>query len=319
MKPYASLSLDLDNQWSYMKTHGDKGWEDFPSYFDVLLPHVIEVLERLELTITFFIVGQDAALEKNAEALKLIAQHGHEVGNHSFHHEPWLHLRTKVQVEQEISDTEEHILRVTGQKTCGFRGPGFSWSVDVLEVLADHDYLFDASTLPMYIGPLARMYYFWTAKLSEEEKQERKQLFGTFQEGFRPVKAYQWQLPGGRKMLEIPVTTMPLFKIPFHLSYLLYLSRFSQALMRLYLKMALALCRMTRTEPSFLLHPLDLLGGDQVPELAFFPGMDLKAAQKVLLFEKVLTEISRYFTPVPMGKHAETLLQRGGLSDRPPS
>ena len=28
---YASLSLDLDNQWSYMKTHGDDGWESYPS------------------------------------------------------------------------------------------------------------------------------------------------------------------------------------------------------------------------------------------------------------------------------------------------
>ena len=31
-KPLASLSLDLDNQWSYMKTHGDPGWESLPSY-----------------------------------------------------------------------------------------------------------------------------------------------------------------------------------------------------------------------------------------------------------------------------------------------
>ena len=27
MKPIASLSLDLDNKWSYMKTHGDAGWD----------------------------------------------------------------------------------------------------------------------------------------------------------------------------------------------------------------------------------------------------------------------------------------------------
>jgi hypothetical protein len=316
MKPYASLSLDLDNQWSYMKTHGDEGWEDFPSYFDVLIPHALEVLERLELKITFFIVGQDVALEKNADALSLLTKHGHEVGNHSFHHEPWLHLRTKEQVEQEIIETEEHIVRVTGQKPRGFRGPGFSWSVDLLEILAARNYVFDASTLPMYIGPLARMYYFWTADLTKEEKQERKQLFGTFKEGLRPVNAYQWQLLSGRTILEIPVTTMPILKVPFHLSYLLYLSRFSQGLMTLYLKTALTLCRLTRTEPSFLLHPLDLLGGDQIPELAFFPGMDLNAAQKVQVFEKVLRELGKYFTLVPMSVHAKAILQRQTLRMR---
>jgi len=40
-KPIASLSLDLDNQWSYMKTHGDAGWELFPSYLDIVIPRVL--------------------------------------------------------------------------------------------------------------------------------------------------------------------------------------------------------------------------------------------------------------------------------------
>ena len=35
MKPLASLSLDLDNEWSYLKTHGDVSWEALPSHLDV--------------------------------------------------------------------------------------------------------------------------------------------------------------------------------------------------------------------------------------------------------------------------------------------
>ncbi len=34
-RPLASISLDVDNLWSYMKTHGDAGWEQRPSYYDV--------------------------------------------------------------------------------------------------------------------------------------------------------------------------------------------------------------------------------------------------------------------------------------------
>jgi peptidoglycan-N-acetylglucosamine deacetylase len=71
-KSIASLSLDLDNQWAYMKIHGDDGWETFPSYFDVLVPRVLDVLRDADLKITFFIVGQDAALEKNHAALRQI-------------------------------------------------------------------------------------------------------------------------------------------------------------------------------------------------------------------------------------------------------
>ena len=318
-KPLASISLDLDNQWSYMKTHGDPGWEDFPSYLDIIIPHVLDILDRLGLKITFFIVGQDAALEKNWEVLRLLTERGHEVGNHSFHHEPWLHLYPKDQIEKEVVEAEEHIIRVCGQKPNGFRGPGFSWSSNLLEVLAKHNYVFDASTLPTYIGPLARVYYFWTSDFSEEEKSQRDGLFGTFKDGLRPIKPYLWQLHNGSKLLEIPVTTIPIVKTPFHLSYLLYLSRFSSLLMSFYLKVALYLCLVTRTQPSFLLHPLDLIGGDQVPELAFFPGMDLRGDRKVHIFEKVLRQLSKHFILVNMSSHAQSILKQKKIKTLRPS
>ena len=136
-KPLASLSLDLDNQWSYMKTHGDPGWESFPSYFDILIPRVLHFLQEWNLTITFFIVGQDAVFDKNREALGAIAAAGHEIGNHSFHHQPWLHLYTEQQIEDELARTEEYLERVTGQRPLGFRGPGFSLSTATLQVLGD--------------------------------------------------------------------------------------------------------------------------------------------------------------------------------------
>ena len=155
-KPIASLSLDLDNQWSYMKTHADPGWETFPSYLDILVPRVLGFLEKHGLKITFFIVGQDAALEKNHAAIRAIADAGHEIGCHSFNHEPWLHLYSEQQVEDEITTAEEHIELVTGKKPIGFRGPGYSFSAAVLRVLARHGYQYDASTLPTFIGPLAK-------------------------------------------------------------------------------------------------------------------------------------------------------------------
>lgn len=316
-KPLVSLSLDLDNKWSYLKTHGDAGWKTFPTYLDVFVPSVLSALERLKLKITFFVVGQDAALAKNAEFLRALAAAGHEIGNHSFHHEPWLQLYSKAEITREILSAEEHIARVTGQKPLGFRGPGFSWSTELLEVLAENGYRYDASTLPTFLGPLARAYYFRTAKLTAEEKEQRRELFGNFSDGLRPVRPYYWKLASGAQLLEMPVTTMPIFKIPFHLSYLLYLSRVSERLLSLYLQTALQLCRATRTEPSFLLHPLDLLGGDQAPDLAFFPGMDLSGARKLELFERVLALLTVHFQPVSMGEHARAICSRERLNTRP--
>ena len=303
----ASVSLDLDDKWSYMKVHGDAGWEKFPSYLDIVLPITLDVLDKLDIKITFFIVGQDAAIEKNHPILKMIVDRGHEVANHSFHHESWLKTYTKEKIEAEIANAEEAILKATGKRTNMFRGPGFSWSNDLLEVLQKRNYIFDASLLPTYISPLMRKYYFWKSKLSKEEKESRKELFGSFKESFYPLKPYNWQLPNKKNLLEIPVTTMPVFKIPFHQSYLIYISNISEGLMKMYLRFSIFMCKITKTPPSYLLHPLDLIGSDHVPELAFFPGMNIQSEKKVQIFETAMTILKNNFELLPMGAFAERI------------
>lgn len=307
MKPIASLSLDLDNKWSYMKTHGDPGWDSYPSYLDLVVPRFLDVLRELDLTITVFIVGQDAAQEKNHAALASITQAGHEVGNHSFHHEPWLHLYTDEEIERELSSAEEVIERITGSRPIGFRGPGYSFSPAVLRVLSSRGYLYDASTFPTFLGPIARAYYFFKSRLSKEQKQERKQLFGKISEGFRPLRPYSWKTPEG-PILEIPVTTMPVFRLPMHLSYILYLAQFSQMLAKTYFRFALLMCRLRGIRPSLLLHPLDFLGGDDEPDLSFFPAMQMKGKDKTRLVTELLAMFSSQFRVVPMREHAREFL-----------
>jgi hypothetical protein len=302
----ASLSLDLDNKWSYMKTHGDSKWEAFPSYLDVLVPRVLEFLKARNLTITFFIVGQDAALDKNRDPLASIAAAGHEIGNHSFHHEPWLHLYSEQQVATEIALAEEHIERATGERPIGFRGPGFSLSRATLQVLVNRGYLYDASTLPSFLGPLARWYYFMTARLNQDQKREREGLFGDFSEGLRPIKPYRWRVDGGG-LIEIPVTTMPVLRMPIHVSYLIYLGMFSPTLAALYFRSALNLCRLTGTQLSLLLHPLDFLGGDDERDLSFFPAMRMSSEKKLELVSQAIDALASQFTIVTMQKHAREL------------
>ncbi len=308
-KPCASLSLDLDNLWSYMKTHGDAGWESFPSYLDVVVPRVLKFLKERNLQITFFVVGQDAALEKNHAALKSLAEAGHEIGNHSFNHEPWLQKYSAEQVETEIAHAEEIIEKVTGEKPIGFRGPGFSVSDTVIAILKRRGYLYDASTLPTYIGPLARLYYFMTAKLKAEEMSKRDNLFGSVRDGFRPVRTHFWRTEDGKRqeLIEIPVTTMPVFKIPIHVSYIIYIATYSPALALFYFRVALWLCRLTGTHPSLLLHPLDFLGCDDIKELAFFPAMNLSKDKKLKLVDEVLRMYASYFNILPMQKYASTI------------
>ena len=303
-KPIASLSLDLDNQWSYMKIHGDPGWEMFPSYLDLVVPRALAFLRERALKITFFIVGQDAALEKNHCAIQAIAQDGHEIGNHSFRHESWLHLYSEPEIEAEITQAEQILKQVTGCQPIGFRGPGYSCSPAVLRVLSRRGYQYDASTFPTFLGPLARAYYFMTTKLTKAEKEKRKALFGSFKDGLQPLKPYRW-LMEETALIEIPVSTMPIVKIPIHFSYLLYLSVFSRPIALLYFRLALFLCLLTHTQPSLLLHPLDFLGHEDVPELAFFPGMSLPSARKLETLSQAIALLTQQFTVVSMQDHAQ--------------
>lgn len=317
-RPLCSISLDVDDLWSYMKIRGDERWKGRPSYLPSFLPMALDTLESLGLRITFFVVGFDATVESNAAPLAELVARGHEVGNHSFEHESWLHLYSRAQLEEEIEKAEAAIVALTGQRPRGFRGPGYSWSETLLEVLADRDYLYDASTLPTYLGPLARAYYFATAGKGMSRTPERRTLFGTFRDGLRPVGAYEWALRNGKSLLEIPVTTMPGIKAPFHFSYVLFLARKSEKLAFAYLRTALAICRASGVEPSFLLHPLDLMGSDEVHELAFFPGMDLPSRRKRELFTKALTILGEEHTPVTMAAHARAIRARARLARRVP-
>jgi hypothetical protein len=310
----ASVSLDLDNAWSYMRIHGDAGWEEHPSYLDALIDIVLERLRRHGLRITVFIVGQDAALEKNANALARITRDGHDVGNHSFSHEPWFHTYQPEQVEREIRLSEEAIERATGVRPRGYRAPGFSLTPETLRVLAKRGYSYDCSTFPTFLGPLARAYYFFQSRgMNESDKEQRKELFGSAKEGLRDLSPYFWQLDGDTRLLEIPVTTMPLSRAPFHMSYILYLAMRSPAVALAYLRTALELCKLRGVEPSFLLHPLDFLGGDVESRLDFFPAMALATERKLELFDRVIEELSRHFTLVDMQTHADQILGRGAL------
>ena len=155
----ASLSLDLDNKWSYMMVHGDQEWRSLPSYVDIVVPRFLEFLDAYRLKITVFIVGKDAEIPEHHAALRSIVLAGHEVGNHSHSHEPWLHKRTVDEIDAEIADAERAIEAATGMRPLGFRGPGYARSPVMLEALARRGYLYDASVLSTWIGPLARAYY----------------------------------------------------------------------------------------------------------------------------------------------------------------
>src|SRR5258708_36660818 len=90
-KPLASLSLDLDNKWSYMKTHGDAGWDSYPTYLPLVVPRVLDILKRRGLRIPLFLLGQAAGPPEEHQRPPALSGAGHEIGHHSFKRQPRRH------------------------------------------------------------------------------------------------------------------------------------------------------------------------------------------------------------------------------------
>ncbi|MCP4381245.1 MAG: polysaccharide deacetylase family protein [Hyphomicrobiales bacterium] len=267
---------------------------------------MLSLLDEHGLRMTWFIVGQDAVLGKNRAALSFISQAGHEVGNHSFHHQPWIRHESAADVAAELSLADDVITDATGQKPIGYRAPGYGVSRAELEAIASMGYIYDASTLPTFLGPLSRAYYFMITKLPKEECARRSALFGSMSDGFQSLKPYLWQL-GDSRILELPVTTMPLTRTPIHFSYLLFLAARSPAAARQYFRLSLGLCRRFGVTPSLLLHPLDLLGSDDRAEFEFFPGMRMSSRDKLAFLDWALRQASGMYKIVPIVHLMESL------------
>lgn len=303
-RPTASVSLDLDNLWAYLKTHGDPAWESRPSFLPTAVPRLLELLGEHRLTTTVFVVGADAEREDGAKAVAEIAAAGHEVANHSFGHEPWLHRYTPDALEAELSRTEDAITAAGAPRPVGFRGPGYSITPALLDLLRRRGYLYDATTLPTWIGPLARAYHY-----RGTPKAERGELFGPWSDGRAPVHPYRWSDAGD--LVELPVTTMPLTRLPIHGSYLLQLHQASPRLARAYFAAALRLCRLRGVQPSLLLHPTDVLDGREAPGMEFFPGMAVPGREKAELLGHVLASMRDRFDVVGTGEHVARLRAAG--------
>jgi hypothetical protein len=247
-------------------------------------------------------------------ALKAIVAAKHEIASHSYMHDPWLQLYSDEDLAEDLRQAEEGIFAATGVRPTGFRGPGFSLSRPTLELLRRRGYRYDASVFPNLLNPLARAYFFAGSRLSAEEREQRKALFGTWKDALRPVRPFRWRLDAG-ELLEIPVTTMPYTRVPMHLSYLLYLGKFSRLAARAYFRLALGACAVAGVPPSILLHPLDFLGREDCPSLEFFPGMDLPRERKLTAAGELIDMFMERYEAVTMGEHAERASQ--GWSDLP--
>lgn len=306
-KPLAALSVDMDDLWSYMKTAGESDWQSYPSFMSSAMPRLFNALDRHGMGITAFVIGEDVKRPAVRPWLAEFVRRGHELANHSFAHDAAYVGQGKDIITAELQAVEDVVAQEFGVTLKGYRGPSFSYSKDLLEVLRDRGYLYDSSTFPTFLGPLARWYHALASKKqSNSNDAGSDHLFGSWSEGFRSLGAYRWDL-GGNGLMELPTTTMPVFRIPIHGTYLHFLADVSEGLAMTYARMALGLCRLTGTPPVFLLHASDFIGCDDVQNPSVIPGMKRTGEQKAAFMDRLFALLVRHYRVVDMQQLAQSL------------
>lgn len=84
------------------------------------VPYILDVLDKYNVKITFFVTGKFAS--RYPEYVKMIAERGHEIGNHSWSHPSFYDLSND-QILSEVNRTRDLIYELTGKTTVFFRPP----------------------------------------------------------------------------------------------------------------------------------------------------------------------------------------------------
>ncbi len=99
---------------------------------------VLDVLRKYDVKATFFIAGKHA--NWYSKPLIRASEEGHEIGNHTFNH-PDISNLSRNQLEKEIVDCEDILVKLTGKKPTLFRPPYGSYKKEALQDIAKkYDY-----------------------------------------------------------------------------------------------------------------------------------------------------------------------------------
>lgn len=275
------VSMDLDDAWAYQRARGMTGWDSTRTLLPQATDAAVSVLDSAGIReVTMFAVGRDADTLVGARLLRELSDNGYEIANHSWMHRgelPGLDLET---ISKDLDDTSVAIQAATGAPVYGFRCPSFGSSPSLAEALQSLGYAYDASVFPTILMPALRAYHRVVAGRGETEP-----TYGSLR---TVVASQRIRITPGRPA-SIPVTTMPLLRLPVHGSYLMVLAERSPGLALTYLRVFDRLARTSRLDVSFLIHPTDVLDSIEAPELGFFPGMGMNRAKKRHVLESALS------------------------------
>ncbi len=281
------VSVDLDDAWAYQRAREIDDWYMADTILPLTGERLINLFEGVGLSaVTAFAVGLDATTSHGSSVLSELHQAGYEIADHSWMHRGELPNRTPDEIHEDLVDSSQAIAEAVGKAPVGFRCPSFGSSENLTAALAELGYAYDSSALPTVLMPVLRAYHRLATRGGTGDAAP---TYGSL----RTALASQRPKPGNLNgsPAEIPITTMPLLRLPVHGSYLIALASKSPNLAMAYLRTFDRLAHAAQLDVSFLIHPTDILDKVEAPQIGFFPGMAMGSSRKLELLRFVLNTL----------------------------
>ncbi len=160
------VSVDLDDIACYHAIHGLE--PPSPEQDGIVIEHCLrrclDLFTEFGVRATFFVIGRDLVrdLEDGGRGAVLLQQalaDGHEIANHSYSHAYDLVRWPKARIAEDLKACDR-LLRKLGANVVGFRAPGYTHDISLLDEVAALGYRYDSSampSLPYYLAKLGVM------------------------------------------------------------------------------------------------------------------------------------------------------------------
>ena len=319
-KKLSTIQVDLDGHWVNSSYYGNTVPEYPDDIFITSIPRYLDLFEKYGVKATFFVIGKDLEIPQKRALVKKINRAGHEVANHTYSH--IFGFRKLILSEKilEIQRSEELIEEVIGKKPLGFKVPGYDIDIETLQLLSSRGYLYDSSVIPTFAYPLLMgLNRFMSGGVKRSHGPKWSWCFAP-NAPYWPSRDVEWRKAHGsrdrdiqgnaeRGVLEVPCTTLPFFRLPFH-------ATFVNKLGFPYFWIGLQMVSMAKIPLNYEFHAVDLADdpspesgrrnnsmddtvmSNTVLENTVVPHVGIYLKKREALFERVIKDIASGHTVI---------------------
>jgi peptidoglycan/xylan/chitin deacetylase (PgdA/CDA1 family) len=213
-----AVSVDLDEIPNYHAIHGLSPPPDSSgnnAVYDVALDRLERWSSARNLPLTLFTIGSDLARGENARRLRVLADKGHEISNHTLEHLYDLTLRGTDEMRRQVEGGILAVERATGTRPRGFRAPGYTITDELFAVLREVGVAYDSSVFPCPPYYLAKTVKLGMIKIAGRRSHSVRDAPSVLLAPTSPYRIGSPYWKRGAGLLELPIQVTKGLRLPF--------------------------------------------------------------------------------------------------------